>query len=65
MAEPNTATATASDGTTVTVLVAPAPPSEEHIADMAWLFLAFVAVAVPIYCIRYLTGLFRADPSDT
>jgi|NGEPerStandDraft_5_1074534.scaffolds.fasta_scaffold76306_2 hypothetical protein len=57
----STATATVPAGSTVTVVVEPAPVDDGHIADLADLWLAFLAAGVVIFCARRLVDLFRGD----
>ena len=64
MAEPNTATGTTADGLKVTVQVEPAPPSEEHIADIGVVFLLFLVAVVSVMCARRLLNLFNVSPTE-
>jgi hypothetical protein len=60
----NTGTATAGDGTTITVLVEPAPADPEHLADLSALWGLFLVAAVAIYCMRRILDVFRTDHAD-
>lgn len=63
MAEP-TNTVTADNGSTVTVLVEPAPADPQRIADMAELAGLFFVAALSIFLLRRLLDLFRVDQDD-
>ncbi len=60
----NTATATTTDGQTVTVFVEPVPPSEANLADLAALWGLFFIAALVIFLARRLMDLFRVDHND-
>jgi len=64
MADANTATGTTADGIKVTVLIEPAPPSEEHIADIGIVFLYFLVAVVTVMCARRLLNLFNVSPTE-
>lgn len=51
-------------GSTVTVVVEPAPANPEHIADMSALWGLFLVAAVVIFCARRLLDLFRVDSDN-
>lgn len=46
---------------TITVQVAPAPPSDENIASISELTLLFFGAAVVIWCFKQLLKLFSID----
>lgn len=48
-------------GTTLTVLVQPAPPSAQTLSDLGELTALFLVAAVAIFCLRELINLFRVD----
>jgi len=60
----STTQATTSDGSTVTIVVEPAPADPERIADMGALWSLFLVAAVAIFCARRLLDLFRTDQND-
>lgn len=64
MAGSTTTQATTSDGSTVTIVVEPAPADPERIADMGALWSLFLMAAVAIFCARRLLDLFRTDQND-
>lgn len=53
----------AETGSTVTVVVEPAPVDPDHIADMSAMWSLFLVAAVVIFCARRLLDLFRVDES--
>ncbi|MGP3506107.1 hypothetical protein [Paracidovorax citrulli] len=48
-------------GQTLTVLVQPAPPDANTLADLGELFVLFFGAAMVIFCLRRLYDLFRVD----
>ncbi len=60
----STTQATTSDGSTVTIVVEPAPADPERIADMGALWSLFLVAALAIFCMRRLSDLFRFDQND-
>lgn len=48
-------------GQTLTVLVQPAPPDPERLADLGELYILFFCAALAIFCMRQLYNLFRVD----
>ena len=48
----------------ITVELAPAPPSEENMQDIALLFGLFLVAAVIVFCARQFLKFFDATPHD-
>jgi hypothetical protein len=62
MAEPQVITCGAQ--CEVTVMIEPAPASEERLADIGEMFVLFLVAAVIVFCARGLVNLFWKNHED-
>lgn len=49
---------------TVTVQLAPAPPTTDNIADIGEVFTLFLVACVVVFCMRELYNLFRGSDAE-